>query len=152
VRNVIADVVAMAGHEATTRRVSVRTELADELPLVAGDRVQLQQVLLNLMVNGMDAMSTVEEPQRVLVVRGRCETIAGGLAAVLSVQDAGVGLTSEATARLFEPFYTTKPHGMGMGLAISRSIIEAHGGGLWARPNEGPGTTFSFNLPASGSL
>jgi PAS domain S-box-containing protein len=152
VRNVIADVVEMAGHEATTRRVSVRKELADELPLVAGDRVQLQQVLLNLMVNGMDAMSTVEEPQRVLIVRGRCETIAGDLVAVLSVQDAGVGLTSEATARLFEPFYTTKPHGMGMGLAISRSIIEAHGGSLWAGPNEGPGTTFSFNLPASGSL
>ena len=111
--------------------------------------MQLQQVLLNLIVNGMDAMSPVEESRRVLLICGRGETREGRLEALVSVQDAGSGFKPEEMDRLFEAFYTTKSQGMGMGLAISRSIIEAHGGRLWAEPNQGPGATFLFSLPAA---
>jgi signal transduction histidine kinase len=145
----MTDVLALARYESASRRVTIRTELAGELPLVLGDRVQLQQVLLNLIVNGMDAMSVVEESKRVLIICGRCETSDGVPRALLSVQDAGIGFKPVEADRLFEAFYTTKPQGMGMGLAISRSIIEAHGGCLWAEPNQGPGATFLFNLPAA---
>jgi len=116
---------------------------------VLGDRVQLLQVLLNLVVNGMDAMSSVDEPERRLDILGRPDTRDGGPAARISVQDRGVGLDAGRMDRLFEAFYTTKPHGMGMGLAICRSIIDAHGGRLWAESNQGPGATFSFSLPAA---
>jgi len=135
--------------ESATRLVTIRTDLPQDLPSVSGDRVQLQQVLLNLVMNGMDAMSSVEESKRVLIISGRCETRDGTPEARLCVQDAGVGLKAEERDRLFEAFYTTKPHGMGMGLAISRSIIESHGGRLWAEPNQGPGAAFLFSLPAS---
>src|SRR4029450_9538043 len=115
---------------------------------VMGDRVQLQQVLLNLVVNGMDAMSTVPEQTRLLLIRGQRDTQDGVPAIAISVHDHGVGLRGADGGRLFDAFYTTKPHGMGMGLAISRSIIEAHGGRLWAAEDErGPGATFSFTLP-----
>ena len=110
--------------------------------------MQLQQVLLNLVVNGMDAMTAVEESKRVLIICGRSQRRDGISEACLSVQDAGTGFKPGEMERLFETFYTTKAHGMGMGLAISRSIIEAHGGRLWAEPNQGPGATFSFSLPA----
>jgi C4-dicarboxylate-specific signal transduction histidine kinase len=148
-KEVITDVFALARYESASRRVTIRTELPEELPLVLGDRVQLQQVLLNLVVNGMDAMDTVEESKRVLMICGRRETRDGMPGVLLSVQDSGTGLKPEEMARLFEAFYTTKPHGMGIGLAISRSIIEAHGGRLWAEPNLGPGATFLFSLPAA---
>ena len=111
--------------------------------------MQLQQVLLNLVVNGMDAMSNAEDADRRLEIRGRAETHDGVQAVTISVQDRGIGLHSGQTERLFEAFYTTKPHGMGMGLAISRSIIEARGGRLWGESNHGPGATFSFRLPAA---
>ena len=112
--------------------------------------MQLQQVLLNLVVNGMDAMNTVEESRRVLIICGRREIRDGAPEVWLSVQDSGTGFKPEEMDRLFEAFYTTKPQGMGMGLAISRSIIEAHGGRLWAEPNQGPGATFLFSLPEAG--
>jgi hypothetical protein len=146
-RDIVKDVLALARHESFARGVSIRTELPEYLPPVVGDRVQLQQVLLNLIVNGMDAMNTVEESQRVLTICGRRETRDGKSEALLSVQDAGTGLKPEEMDRLFEAFYTTKPEGMEMGLAISRSIIEAHGGRLWATPNDGPGATVQFTLP-----
>jgi signal transduction histidine kinase len=111
--------------------------------------VQLQQVLLNLVVNGMDSMSAVDEPERLLEIRGCRDMLDGTPAATISVRDHGIGLQADQMARLFEAFYTTKPHGMGMGLAISRSIIDAHGGRLWAEPNRGRGATFSFMLPAA---
>jgi len=123
--------------------------LPSELPPILGDRVQLQQVLLNLVVNGMDAMNAVEESKRVLIIRGRREIRDSKPEARLSVQDAGSGFKPGEMERLFETFYTTKAHGMGMGLAISRSIIEAHGGRLWAEPNQGPGAMFLFTLPAA---
>jgi two-component system sensor kinase FixL len=146
---VVEGVVALVATEATARRVTIRTHVPEDLPVVSGDRVQLQQVLLNLLVNGMDAMSTVPEQERLLEIRGRQDARDGGIAATISVQDRGIGLNATQMGRLFEAFYTTKPHGMGMGLAISRSIIEAHRGRLWAEPNQGPGATFSFSLPAA---
>jgi C4-dicarboxylate-specific signal transduction histidine kinase len=148
-RDVITDALALAGHESAVRRVTMRTELPTELPPILGDRVQLQQVLLNLIVNGMDAMNAVEESKRVLIICGRCGTSDGAPKALLSVQDAGIGFKPGEMDRLFEAFYTTKPQGMGMGLAISRSIIEAHGGRLWAEPNQGAGATFLFSLPVA---
>jgi PAS domain S-box-containing protein len=147
--DVVDDVVALAAAESVARRVAIRTDIPADLPVVLGDRVQLQQVVLNLVVNGMDAMSTVDEPERKLEIRGRPDTQDGSPAARISVQDRGIGLHGGQADRLFEAFYTTKPHGMGLGLAISRSIIEAHGGRLWAESNRGPGATFSFRLPAA---
>ncbi len=146
---VISDVCALARYESASRRVTMRTDLSEDLPPVSGDRVQLQQVLLNLVMNGMDAMNTVEESRRVLIITGRRQTRIGRLGALLGVQDAGTGFKPAELDRLFEAFYTTKPHGLGMGLTICRSIIEAHGGRLWAEPNQGPGATFLFTLPAA---
>ena len=123
------------------------SELTEDMPAVKGDRVQLQQVLLNLVVNGMDAMNATEESKRILTIWGRHETRDGESRCLLGVQDAGIGLKPDEMNQLFEAFYTTKPQGMGMGLAISRSIIEAHGGRLWAEANQGPGATFLFSLP-----
>ncbi len=148
--DVVDDVLALAAAESVARRVAIRTDVAADLPVVLGDRVQLQQVLLNLVVNGMDAMSNVDEPERRLEIRGRPDGEDDTAAAMISVQDSGIGLDTGQMDRLFEAFYTTKPHGMGMGLAISRSIIEGHGGRLWAEPNQGPGATFSFRLPPAG--
>ena len=148
-KDVVKDVLALARYESGTRRITIRTELPNGSPSVLGDRVQLQQVLLNLVMNGMDAMNSVEEQKRILVVFGKHETMNGMPAVLLGVRDSGVGLKTEEMDRLFEAFYTTKPQGMGMGLAISRSIVEAHGGRLWAEPNQGPGATFLLSLPAA---
>src|SRR2546423_4942498 len=106
--------------------VTIRTDLSQDLPRVSGDRVQLQQVLLNLVMNGMDAMNTIEESHRVLIIAGQREARNGNSEALLRVQDAGIGFKPAEMDRLFEAFYTTKPNGMGVSLAISRSIIGAH--------------------------
>jgi C4-dicarboxylate-specific signal transduction histidine kinase len=147
--DVVGDVVNLAARELAMRRVTIRRNTIAPLPVVLGDRVQLQQVLLNLVVNGMDAMAAFDEEQRLLEITERPETIDGMPAATIRVRDHGVGLSSANTDRLFEAFYTTKPNGMGMGLAISRSIIEAHGGRMWFEPNTGPGATFAFTLPGA---
>jgi C4-dicarboxylate-specific signal transduction histidine kinase len=139
------EVVALAASELSRSRVVLRTELAEGLPPAMGDRVQLQQVILNLLLNAADAMSGVDDRPRQLVIRTEPE---GGKRVRLSVLDVGVGLSSESVDQLFEAFYTTKPEGMGMGLSISRSIIESHQGRLWAAPNDGPGATFSFSIPS----
>ena len=143
------EVIALSLSELQRGRVILRAELSDDLPPVTGDRVQLQQVILNLLLNASDAMSGVEDRPRELVVRtGQYE----GDCARLSVQDAGVGFDPQAADRLFEAFYTTKNDGMGIGLSVSRSIIESHQGRLWVTPNDGPGATFSFSIPhASGA-
>ncbi len=147
--DVVDDVVKLAAAASATRSVAIRADLSPDLPVVLGDRVQLQQVLLNLVVNAMDAMSAVAEGERRLEICGRVDTQDGAPAARLSVEDRGIGLDAGKADSIFEAFYTTKPHGMGMGLAISRSIIEAHGGRLWAQSNRGPGATFAFSLPAA---
>jgi hypothetical protein len=135
--------------EAANRGVAIRTHVGPDVPFVLGDRVQLLQVLLNLVVNAMDAMSTVDGTERTLEIRCSAEMQNGGPRARISVRDRGVGLGNGHAERIFEAFYTTKPQGMGLGLAISRSIVEAHGGRLWAEANEGPGATFSFSLAAA---
>ena len=148
-RDLVSDVLLLARAEAAARRVIMQAQIPEDLPFAFGDRVQLQQVLLNLVMNGLDAMNNVEEQKRLLLISGRRDAYDGWPAATISVQDFGIGLKTEEIERLFDAFYTTKPQGMGMGLAISRSIIEDHGGRLWAEPNEGPGATFLFTLPAA---
>jgi len=148
-RDLVSDVLLLARAEAAARRVIMQAQIPEDLPFAFGDRVQLQQVLLNLVMNGLDAMNNVEEQKRLLLISGRRDAYDGWPAATISVQDFGIGLKTEEMERLFDAFYTTKPQGMGMGLAISRSIIEDHGGRLWAEPNEGPGATFLFSLPAA---
>jgi PAS domain S-box-containing protein len=138
------EVIALSQSELRKGRVILREELADDLPPVTGDRVQLQQVILNLMLNASDAMSGVENRPRHLLVRTERDE---DDRVRLSVQDAGVGFDLQDVERLFDAFYTTKSGGMGIGLYVSRSMIESHHGRLWATPNDGPGATFSFSLP-----
>jgi signal transduction histidine kinase len=138
------EVITLLRSELQRSRVILRSELADDLQPVTGDRVQLQQVILNLLLNASDAMSGVDDRPRLLAVRTERDEDDG---VRLTVQDAGVGLEPQAVGRLFEAFYTTKSGGMGIGLSVSRSIIESHHGRLWAAANDGPGATFAFALP-----
>jgi PAS domain S-box-containing protein len=138
------EVLALSLSELQRNRVIVQQELVDDLPLVAGDRVQLQQVILNLLRNASDAMSTIDDRPRDLLIRTEPDD---DDRVRLSVSDVGIGFEPQATDKLFEAFYTTKDEGMGIGLSVSRSIIERHHGRLWAMPNSGPGVTFSFSVP-----
>jgi PAS domain S-box-containing protein len=138
------EIVALTSSELRKNRVMLRTELSKDLPLVMGDRVQLQQVILNLLRNGADAMNSIDNRPRVLLIRTERDDAEQVL---LSVQDVGVGFDVKDADRLFEAFYTTKDDGMGIGLSVSRSIIESHNGRLWARLNDGPGATFAFSIP-----
>ena len=141
----IREVVALAEGEVRRNGVALRTELTGDLPPILGDRVELEQVVLNLIMNAIEAMSAIGDRPRELVVR----TQSGEVDQVcVTVQDSGIGLDPQSMGRIFDAFYTTKSQGMGMGLAISRSIVENHGGQLWAVPNEGPGATFQFTLQA----
>jgi signal transduction histidine kinase len=143
---VTREVVALSLSELERNKVIVRTKLAGELPRVLGDRVQLQQVILNLVLNASDAMSGVDDRPRRLVI----ETEPDEQHRVrLSVRDTGVGFEPQGADRVFDAFYTTKSNGMGIGLSVSRSIIESHKGRLWAIPNDGPGATFSFSIPCA---
>jgi signal transduction histidine kinase len=141
----LREVLELTHGEALTHGVSVRTQLADGLPLIQGDRVQLQQVVVNLILNAVQAMGAVADRTReVLITTSQTEPNA----VCLGVRDTGPGLSAKTLPRLFEPFYTTKPNGMGMGLSICRSIIEAHGGRLWATRCEPRGALFQFTIPA----
>ncbi len=140
------EVVALSLNELQRNRVTVRTELASDLPVISGDRIQLQQVILNLLMNASAAMSAIEDRPRQLLIRTERDS---ANCIRLSVQDVGVGIRDEDKDRLFEAFYTTKESGMGIGLSVSRSIIESHDGQLWAKPNDGPGATFSFSIPGA---
>ena len=139
----IEEVLAIIGPEARQHRIAIRTEFCDDLPPVQGDRVQLQQVILNLVINGIEAMKTITDRVRELLIRSHLQ----GGKLVVAVQDSGTGLDQHRAEQLFEAFYTSKPEGMGLGLSISRSIIAAHGGELSAASNTGPGATFQFTLP-----
>jgi PAS domain S-box-containing protein len=144
-----AEVVALASGDLQRNRVTVRTDFAGDLPAIAADRVQLQQVILNMLTNAADAMSGVRDRERVVTIRTACD---GAEGIVLSVHDVGVGIDARAAEELFQPFYTTKASGMGIGLSVSRSIIESHGGRLWAAPNVDGGATFSFSIPAGAKI
>jgi len=138
------EIIALFSDQLQRKRVLLLTDFQSGLPAVKGDRVQLQQVILNLLRNASDAMSTIDDRPRELLVKTESEEVER---VRLSIKDAGVGLEPKAAERLFQPFYTTKSAGMGIGLSVSRSIIEAHQGRLWAAPNIGPGVTFSFSIP-----
>jgi len=144
INDVIRDVAALVRTEVLRHQVSLRVELAPAMPLVLADRVQLQQVIINFVMNGIEAMASVEDRPRELVVRSGPHD---GDDVLVAVQDAGVGIDPKNVDQLFSAFFTTKPGGMGMGLSISRSIIEGHGGRLWATPNPNHGVTFHFALP-----
>jgi C4-dicarboxylate-specific signal transduction histidine kinase len=144
INDAILEVIALTRAEAANNSVSVRTQLAEGLPRVQGDRVQLQQVLINLIINAIEAMRDVGEEERELLISSRNEP--EGVS--IEVRDSGPGLVPAALERVFEAFYTTKSDGLGLGLSICRSIIEAHNGRLWASPNTPRGAVFGFIAPA----
>jgi signal transduction histidine kinase len=141
---VIRELTVFLRNEADARQVPMRTQLSPALPNVMADRVQLQQVMMNLILNGMDAMSGTGEHERELVIRSQKDKEGQVL---IAVEDSGMGLDPVTAEKIFDPFFTTKPHGIGVGLSISRSIVESHRGRLWATPRPGGGTVFQFTLP-----
>lgn len=145
----VREVIALCLSELQRNRIVIRSELANDLPVVMGDRVQLQQVILNLLRNGSEAMRDVEDRPRELVI---ATTLDGRESVRLTVKDAGVGFGPEVVDKLFQAFYTTKADGMGIGLSISRSIIDNHHGRLWATPNDGSGATFCFSVPCASAV
>ena len=140
------EVIAMSSAELRRSRSVLQTAFAEPLPAISGDRVQLQQVILNLLLNAADAMASVEDRPRTLRVQTQID---GNDRVKLLVQDSGIGLDPHGIEKLFEPFHTTKAHGLGIGLAISRTIVESHKGKLWATANDGPGATFGFSIPCA---
>jgi C4-dicarboxylate-specific signal transduction histidine kinase len=144
INEVIREVIALVQRELASHQVSLRMELAPTLPMILGDRVQLQQVIINLVMNGIEAMRSVTDRPRELVILSRQDETQQVL---VSVTDCGVGISAENADRLFNPFFTTKSGGMGMGLSICRSIMEAHDGRLWAAANAPHGATFQLALP-----
>jgi PAS domain S-box-containing protein len=145
INETILEVIELTRSELLRHRISLQTELAQGLPMIRGDRIQLQQVIVNLVINAVEAMSDAGESRELLISTAEDE----GSGVLVSVRDSGPGPTPESFDHLFDAFYTTKPGGMGMGLSICRSIIEAHGGRIWAIPNAGPGITVQFALPIS---
>jgi C4-dicarboxylate-specific signal transduction histidine kinase len=141
----IEETIALAGAQAARNDVAIEADLAPDLPMVSGDKIQLQQVLLNLMMNAIEALGGADDRKRLLIIRSDAHD--GGPLKV-SFEDNGIGIAPQMMARLFEPFFTTRAQGIGMGLAISRSIIEAHGGRLWAESLPGKGAVFQFTLPS----
>lgn len=144
INHVIEEIKLFVSGEAATRGVAIRTQLADDLPLITADRVQLQQVILNLVMNAMDALSGNQGKAEVLIRTRRGES-----QVQVEVEDSGIGLAADVRKKIFEPFFTTKPNGLGLGLSISKSIVEAHGGRLWAEPRESGGAVFAFSIPGA---
>jgi signal transduction histidine kinase len=151
ITEVIRDVSILVQSAMARHGIRQHESLPTDLPAVLGDRVQLQQVVLNLVMNGIEAMAEMSDRGRELSVRAQRHQIDDGPGVLVSVEDTGPGLEPENLERVFEAFYTTKAKGLGMGLSISRSIVEAHGGRLWVSMNTGPGLTFQFVLPAQGT-
>ena len=141
----LQEVIKLTRVEELRNRASVQTQFAKDLPVISGDRVQLQQVVLNFILNAVQAMGAVNEGARQVLITTRQIELND---LYVGVQDTGPGLSPETLSRLFEPFYTTKPNGMGMGLTICRSIVEAHGGRLWASACQPHGALFQFTIPA----
>ena len=144
INDLVDEVISLVQREMSNHRVSLRKELASSLPMVSADRIQLQQVIINLVINSIEAMQSVTDRPRELAIGSRLD---GEHQVLVTVKDCGVGISAEKADRLFSPFFTTKPNGMGMGLSIARSIIEAHGGRLWAEANLPQAAAFHFTLP-----
>jgi len=147
INDVIREAILLVQREVSSRGASLRTELASALPAVLGDRIQLQQVVVNLVINGVDAMASITDRPREIVIQSQPHETRE---VMVAVRDSGIGLDAESADRLFNAFFTTKASGMGMGLSISRSIIMAHGGRLWASPNADHGAAFQFTVPIDG--
>ena len=147
VGGLVGDVAALVRIDAATRQVKLDVDVPADLPHVRGDRVQIQQVLLNLILNGMDAVHGTGIEDRRVDVTARADVAQGAPLIEIAVGDAGHGIPADTLARIFDPFFTTKPNGMGIGLAVSRSIVEAHRGRLWAENRNGGGAAFRFTLP-----
>jgi PAS domain S-box-containing protein len=145
INDVVGEVIPLVQPEMLSQRVSLHLELAPTLPFVLGDRIQLQQVIINLVVNAIESMGSVTDRSRELVIRSRSDAASQ---LIIDVQDTGLGIDPENVKQLFNAFFSTKPSGMGMGLSICRSIVENHGGKLWVSQNPGPGATFHFTLPS----
>jgi C4-dicarboxylate-specific signal transduction histidine kinase len=150
INDLIRETLALVNRESLRNHVALQTDFGTDLPALTADRVQLQQVLLNLMMNGIEAMSTVENRSRELSITSEPQHNPAGV--LVAVRDSGSGISPQNLERLFETFFTTKTEGMGMGLAIGRSIVEAHGGRLWAEPNPDHGATFRFTIPTAGEV
>jgi len=144
IQNIIQEVIVLLHRKADEEKIALRLSVADDLPPVTGDRIQLQQVLFNLIINAIEAMTEQESTPRVVAILASKEK--SGFVMV-SVRDNGIGINEKEVEKMFDAFHTSKANGMGMGLSISRSIIEDHGGRLWAAPNPDKGTTFSFTIP-----
>jgi signal transduction histidine kinase len=147
VNEVIDEVLSLIHNETVRKRIAIETDLEAKLPLTLGDRVQLQQVIFNLLLNGIEAMEAVSDRPKKLLIRSKLQSPD---AILIEIRDYGTGLAD--LEKVFEAFYTTKEKGMGMGLSICRSIVEAHGGRLGISPSQGPGTTFFFTLPLGSRL
>ena len=145
VNEINRETVALLRGETVRHNILVRTELAADLPQIMGDRVELQQVAMNLIINSIEAMKNVAGMREIVIESRRAENEQ----ILVSVSDTGIGFPPPLAEQIFDPFFTTKPHGTGMGLRISRSIIESHGGRLWASGSSGRGATFQFTLPAT---
>jgi signal transduction histidine kinase len=143
INELIQEMIALLRSEASKHSILIDSDFSLDLPPIMADRVQLQQVLMNLMLNGIEAMKSMSAPGKLTIKSQQDDS--GQL--LISVMDTGVGIPAEKLDQIFNPFFTSKPEGTGMGLPISRSIIQSHGGRLWATPNAGPGTTFHFTLP-----
>jgi signal transduction histidine kinase len=146
INDAVQEIIALTRAEIDRNRVLLKTQLSDDLPMVSADRIQLQQVLLNLITNAVEALGAVRDGQRDMLVTTALD---GNDSVLFSVEDSGEGLDGDTLQHVFDAFYTTKRGGIGMGLAVSRSIIEAHGGRLWASPNEPRGALFQLTLPAA---
>jgi signal transduction histidine kinase len=144
INSVVTEVIPLLQHELRSHRILLQLELIPSSLSVLGDRIQLQQVIMNLLLNGMEAIAPLSDGPRELLIRSGKD---GPDQVTVAVQDSGVGIDPVSEKQLFNPFFTTKPHGTGMGLSICRSIIELHGGRVWASRNERRGATFHFSLP-----
>jgi C4-dicarboxylate-specific signal transduction histidine kinase len=147
INDVIREAILLVQREVMRHQVSLRTELASALPSVLGDRIQLQQVLINLLINGVEATAPITDRLREILIRSQRHE-AGQV--LVAVRDSGIGIDTATAEQLFSAFFTTKPSGMGMGLSICRSIIRAHGGRLWVSPNPDHGAAFQFTVPTDG--
>jgi signal transduction histidine kinase len=151
IREIIRETITLAQFDLEKNHIQVNLSLSDELPVIRGDRVQLEQVILNLVMNALEAMTSAKDRRGELLISANNSPNGSNGSVLVSVRDSGVGIDPGEIDKIYDPFFTTKPMGVGMGLSISRSIVEGHGGRIWATRNDGPGLTVQFSLPADGA-